>query len=105
MVLTKTKLDVVKDIAQEIKLPLSGRYFSGMTIQQHCLDKSRVRDVIDEWLKSDVDIETHGVLMSIKETLNLDTTLFGMKIKVDATLKDGEVRLEVKKNVRFKQTK
>ena len=40
-------------------------------IHETQLDKQKVREVIDERIESNCDIETHGVLMAIKEKLGL----------------------------------
>ena len=48
-----------------------GDSFLAETIQQHTIDKEVVRKAIDKWIADDVDIETHGILMTLKKELGL----------------------------------
>lgn len=64
-------LDYQKDFSLRTRETEEFRVFSMDDIQENCLDKQKVKEAIDNWIKSDVDIETHGVLMRLKEELKL----------------------------------
>ncbi len=77
--------EFVKDMGIELKMPIRGRYFSRITIQNHCLDKSRVQKLIENWqpkkitgvykgsyIEARLTFEYWLALEDIKQELNLE---------------------------------
>ncbi len=93
----------VKDMP-ETKTKRPGFEFPAKEFHKNCLDKAKVKEVIDKYIPALPENKNHpsfdkynaikDIVLTIKKELGLDDTFFGMEIKTNSSLKDNQFILQ-----------